>query len=222
MQPSRGARTAARMRRVVDVALWTFVVPVIGTILLSQLPPRLGHPVFVVGGPSMEPALPLGAVVVTAPTPERALRPGDVVTMRIGPEQAIFTHRIVRVAERDGAVWLETKGDNNAGPDPAIVPATAVIGRVEFVIPVVGFLVALLSMPSGIAFAVGVATTLYVLAWLLETFEDERRVPLREAVRSIARRTRLGPRSQVHPELIGWRRTPTGGGPRRPFGSAHG
>ena len=210
MTMRRGARTAAATRRVVDVGLRVFVALIVGTILLSQGLPRLGHPVFVVGGPSMEPALPLGSVVVTAPIAERALRSGDVVTMRIGPEHAIFTHRIVRVAESDGAVWLETKGDNNAEPDPAIVPATVVIGRVELVMPALGYLIALLSMPVGGLFAIGVAASLWLLAWLLESFEDEER-PLGETVRTIARRTRVTARSQVHPDLFGrWGRGPGG------------
>lgn len=215
MKLSRRARTAATLRRMVDVVLWAFIILVVGTVLLSQVPPRIGHPVFVVGGPSMEPALPLGSVVMTVPTSDQALRTGDVVTMRIGPDQAIFTHRIVRTAEREGSVWLETKGDNNAEPDPAIVPATAVIGRVEFVLPALGYLIALLSMPAGVLFAIGFATSLYMLAWLLESLEDEGREPLRETIRSIARRTRVVARSQVHPDLLSrCGRGPGGTGPR--------
>ena len=37
---------------------------------------------------------------------------------------AIFTHRIVRIAERAGAIWIETKGDANATADPSLTPAT--------------------------------------------------------------------------------------------------
>lgn len=216
---SRGARTAAAFRRVVDVALWAFVGLVVGTVLVGQLLPRLDHPVFVVGGPSMEPTIPVGAVVVTAPVPDPDLGPGDVVTMRVGPQQAIFTHRIVRTVEREGAVWLETKGDNNAESDPSIVPARVVIGRVEHTIPLLGYLIALVSMPVGVAFAIGVAASLYALAWLLESFEDEERPPLRDVVRSIGGRRRVLPRSQVHPDVL--RGSPTRTvGMRTPFGSS--
>lgn len=214
---SRGARAAAAFRRIVDVVLWAFVGLVVGTVLVGQLLPRLDHPVFVVGGPSMEPTIPVGAVVVTGPVSDPDLRPGDVVTMRVGPQQAFFTHRIVRTVERDGAVWLETKGDNNAESDPSIVPASVVIGRVEHTIPILGYLIALLSMPIGVAFAVAVAGSLYALAWLLESFEAEERLPLRDVVRSIAGRRRVLPRSQVHPDVLrGSRARPVG--MRTPFG----
>ena len=78
----------------------------------------------------MEPTIPLGSAVVVVPSPRPTSRVGDVVSLQVGEQRAVFTHRIVRLAEREGAVWLETQGDANAAPDPSLVPATAVIGRV--------------------------------------------------------------------------------------------
>ncbi len=51
---------------------------------------------------------------------------GDVVSMKIGPEHAVFTHRIIRIVERDDGLWIETKGDANTTADPAITP---IVGR---------------------------------------------------------------------------------------------
>jgi hypothetical protein len=87
----------------------------------------------------------------------------------------VFTHRIVRMAARDGDVWLETKGDANATSDPSISPSAAVIGRVVTVIPAAGFLLALVSTLQGVVFVVATGATLLVIGWLLESIERDRR-----------------------------------------------
>ena len=100
---------------------------------------------------------------------------GDVVSLRSGAGRAIFTHRIVRLAERDGAIWIETKGDANATADPSITPATAVVGRVSMALPGAGYLLTLLSAPVGVLLVLSTGATLMVLSWFLESLEYERR-----------------------------------------------
>ena len=173
MKRSRRIRAIAAMRRVVDLALVLFVASVLGTIIVGQVVPQLGGAMYVVGGPSMVPALPVGAAIVATPVDPATLRVGDVVTMKVGPAQAVFTHRIVRIVDREGAIWIETKGDANAEVDPSILPATVVIGRVDTAIPGLGYLIALLSMPTGVLFAVALAGSLFAIAWLLEALEED-------------------------------------------------
>ena len=98
-----------------------------------------------------------------------ALAVGDVVSMRVGPQQAIFTHRIVRLVERGDGLWMETKGDANAKPDPSLVPASDVIGRVTIAIPFAGYLIAALSTGSGAGTILGLAGFLLALTLLLES-----------------------------------------------------
>ncbi len=163
----------AAMRRVVDLVLVLLVATVLGTIVVGQLVPRLDRVVYVVGGPSMEPALPVGAAILATPVDPEQLRVGDVVSMKVGPAQAVFTHRIIRIVDREGAIWIETKGDANADVDPAIVPASAVVGRVDTAVPGLGYLIALLSMPTGVLFAIALAGSLFAIAWLLEALEED-------------------------------------------------
>jgi signal peptidase len=92
--------------------------------------------------------------------------------MRVGPEQAVFTHRIVRVVERADGLWLETKGDANEAPDPALVPAGAVVGRVSLAISGIGYVIAALSTSSGLLLAAGLAGVLLALILLLEGLES--------------------------------------------------
>ncbi len=161
-------------RRILDLGLLLLIALVLAILVLARaLPAVNGGTTFVVGGPSMEPTIPVGSVVLAEPVTADALRAGDIVTLRVGPGRAIFTHRIVRTVTRADGLYLRTKGDGNQDPDPSLVPAADVIGRVSFHLPWAGFGVTLLSSPAGVAFVVCLGLTLLAAAWLLEALEEE-------------------------------------------------
>lgn len=182
-QPTTAATTSATaterllclVRHVTDLVLLVVIAVGLATVILGRLIPAIGHPVLIVAGPSMEPAISLGAAVILADVTPEAVRVGDVVSLRSGPSQAIFTHRITRVVERDGAPWIETRGDANAAADPSLTPASAVLGRVAVTLPVAGYLLTLLSSPIGIVFALSLGGLLLVAGWLLDDVIDARR-----------------------------------------------
>jgi signal peptidase I len=164
------------VRRALDLLLLALVGISLFGIVLGRIVPLAGGATFVVAGGSMDPTIPLGAAVVVEPVAARELAVGDIVSLRSGPQHAVFTHRIVRLADRGGEVWIETQGDANAAPDPSISPAGAVIGRVVVSIPYAGYLVALLSIPSGVLFIVSFGLVLLMSAWALDRDPlDERR-----------------------------------------------
>lgn len=152
----------------VNALLIALAVPVLGIALLAGAVPMTGRMTFVVAGPSMEPALSVGSAIIVEPVDPAALAVGDVVSIRSGPAAAVFTHRIVRLAQRDGAPWLETKGDANESSDPSIVPVQHVLGRVQAVIPYAGYLLVLPSRPSGLITVVAVGMLLLVAAGVLD------------------------------------------------------
>jgi signal peptidase len=167
------AGTMTAIRRLVDLALIGLIVLVLVGLILGKVVPLTGNQTIIIGGGSMEPAIGLGAAIVIAPVRPAELTQGDVVSLQVGPERTTYTHRIVEVAPRPDGVWIRTKGDANAEPDPSLVPATAVVGRVVWAIPFAGYLMALLSLPVGIVFVLGLAATLLAIAWLLESVEGE-------------------------------------------------
>jgi signal peptidase I len=169
----RSVRSMRLARRALDGLLVALVAAILVALVLGRLVPFFGGTTLVVSGPSMGEAVPIGAAAVATPVDPRDLAVGDIVSMKVGARQAIFTHRVIRIVDRDGEVWLETKGDANPDPDPAIVPASAVIGRVSLVVPDAGYLLALLSTVFGLAFIVGLAAFLITGAWLLESAEVE-------------------------------------------------
>ena len=163
------------LRRLLDGLLLALVVVSLGVLVLGRVLPLLGHPTLVVAGPSMETTIPMGSAVILDPSPATALAVGDVVSLRSGPDRAIFTHRIVRLADPDGSLWLETQGDANLTPDPSLTPATAVLGRVAVWIPFAGYLLTLYSAPSGILFVISSGLVLLLLGVLLEPQTTRRR-----------------------------------------------
>ena len=67
-------------RRTLDVLLLLLIVCVLAIVVLARLLPAVtGGTTFVVGGPSMEPTIPLGSAVHAEPVEAAALRVGDVV-----------------------------------------------------------------------------------------------------------------------------------------------
>lgn len=165
-----GGATVA-LRRIVDLVLVALVAVVLFGLVLGKLVPLMGGQTIVVGGASMEPAIQLGAAIVIRPIEAGALVVGDVVSLQVGPQHSVFTHRIITVVDRADGRWIRTRGDANAAPDPTMVPASAVIGRLELVVPFAGYLLALLSLPVGVMFVLGIAATLLAMAWLLDSLE---------------------------------------------------
>ena len=175
-----------RARVILDLLLAVVGAAVIATLVLGRLVPLTGATTLIVAGRSMEPAIPLGSAAVAVLVRAAEIRVGDVVSVRVDDESAVVTHRVVRLIERDGARWLETKGDATAEADAAIVPASAVVGRVAVTIPVFGYLLWLLSIPVGIVFLVGLSATLFVAARLVEADAGPAaRVPGRVLVREL-------------------------------------
>ena len=179
-------RLATWTRDVCDAALVLLVALCLLTIALGRVLPLTGRTTLAVAGGSMEPAIGLGSAIVIEPVDPHSLAVGDVVSLRSGPNRAIFSHRIIRVVVRDGAVWIETKGDANATADPSLTPASQVIGRASLTVPGAGYLIALLSSLHGIVFVVSLGLVLILAASLVEGL-----VP--------ARRRSTGPSRQTEP-----------------------
>ena len=167
-------RATRAARLALDLVLISLILLVLAALVIARgIPLATGGTTFVVGGGSMEPAIPVGAAVVARPVSPSELAVGDVVSLQVGADRAVFTHRITRLVERDGGLWIATKGDANTDPDPSILPMSAVIGRVELTIPLAGYLVTLLGSFAGVAFLVSLGLVSLVGAWLLEAAEHD-------------------------------------------------
>jgi signal peptidase len=132
----------------------------------------------------MEPTIPFGSVVIVTPVDSADLHVGDVVSIRVGQQQAVFTHRIVRLVPRDDGLWIETKGDANDAPDPSIIPASTVVGRLQISLPYAGYAVKLLSTGPGVLFLLAIGVMILAGAWFLESLELDQETAKRQAARA--------------------------------------
>jgi signal peptidase I len=153
------------LRRALTVMWAVMVVSLIALAAWSHLAPLI-----VVAGSSMQPALPAGAVILPDAVDADEVVAGDVLTVR-ADNGVILTHRVTRVLDLPEGRFFELKGDANATPDPGLVPARAIVGRVDRHVPVVGYVLGLISMPSGLVFMLAGLATLLVGIWLLEEIE---------------------------------------------------
>ncbi len=171
-------------RRTLLVGWVALIGLVLAIVLSTHVAGALGYRVVIITGSSMAPAIPLGALVFEQAEPATQLAVGDSVTLAL-PHGSIVTHRVTRTVTMDGKVWLEAKGDANAEPDVALYPASAVTGVVRFHIPLAGFALAFLGIPSGILSVVSMMGSLLAARWLLEEVDADRRERVPAASRDL-------------------------------------
>ena len=203
------ARPLVWLGRLVDVVLLVVIAVGLCSVVLGRVLPAIGHPVYVVAGPSMTPAIPVGAAVVLDRVPTTDLAVGDVVSLQNGAARAVFTHRIIRIAELDGTTWVETQGDANAAPDPSITPTTSIIGRVGLTVPFAGYALALLSTVPGLVLVLSAGAVLLLLGWLIDQQVDARRRARRIAAAPPVVQTPVHAVGEPEPELATAAVTPT-------------
>ena len=155
------------VRRLLGVLWIGSLVTVVLLALVTNLGPGFGLEVFAIRGGSMTPTIPVGAAVIAVSAEPASIRAGDIVTIR-ADNGVIYTHRVVEVDDSEADVWLHTKGDANTTADAVPVPLAAVVGKVEVVVPLGGYLIALLATPAGIVSFLAYAVALLLVIGELE------------------------------------------------------
>jgi len=153
------------LRRAIGAVWAVLVVSLIGLAAWSHVASLV-----VITGASMAPAVPAGAVIGPAAVDPGDLVAGDILTVK-ADNGVILTHRVTRVVDLPEGRFFELKGDANATADPQLVPARAVMGRVDGYLPIAGYALALLSTPSGLVSILAGLLMLLVCIWLLEDIE---------------------------------------------------
>jgi signal peptidase I len=142
------------------VATKLLVVLLIGlALLLTPITALVGGlQLLAVTSASMEPTIPVGAVVGVRPVPAADLKVGDIITF-VNPSSpdVLVTHRVVSLDMRDGQTMLTTKGDANDSADALSAPANRAVGRVEFSLAYLGYVMVWMSSPVAKIGIVGLA-----------------------------------------------------------------
>jgi len=105
---------------------------------------------------SMSPTYPVGSLLVTAQIDASDVRAGMAIVFEDPLEPGhIVTHRAIGPVPEDASAF-HTRGDANAVPDPAAVPARLVRGKVLWSVSGLGAVLDWLKWPNGFVLLVGV------------------------------------------------------------------
>lgn len=176
------------LRRGLDLALAALVAAVLALGLTAYLAPALDGRAMAIRSGSMAPAIGTGSLVVVMPHDPADLRVGDVVSVALSGG-TVLTHRIDEVVQQDDRRMFRLRGDANPAPDPALVTQDELVGRVEIAVPFLGFLLALMSMPSGVVALLSIGGSMLVAAWILDDLEASEADDARRAAADAASRT---------------------------------
>ena len=171
-----------RVRQVIGRIGLTLVLSLVVFSLFTHLAPLTGRQLFIIGGGSMEPTIPVGSLVIATPPDPARIAPGDVVTVRIG-DGLVVTHRVTRVVDDAGGRWFQMKGDANQSADANLVPAASVVGSADRFIPFAGYAQTFLATGTGLLSALALLLALLVSYLLLEMLERSARPTPQTAIR---------------------------------------
>lgn len=151
------------------MAIAVSLLCLIALVMAGTAPAIFGYESFVVYSGSMEPELGVGALAVVAPTTPDQLKVGDVITYRLAQQPSVLvTHRVSQIGlDESGRFSFQTKGDANSVVDQVAVAPSAVVGRLAYSIPKLGYLVDLTKRPEGRVLLIGIPGLLLGFDYLL-------------------------------------------------------
>ena len=154
-------------------ALTTAIIIFVSVVAVGivYMPKIFGYKEFVIETGSMAPTVPQGSMAYVKEYESfDDYAVDDIVTFRDYSGDS-FTHRIVEIKEKDKT--FVTKGDANADIDPSPADGSYAVGKVEFVIPLIGYVSKFLKHTI-----VKVAVAVIYIAWAaieIEVFLSERK-----------------------------------------------
>ena len=165
----RAARVAARIATAVSVTVALLTVVGLGLVRTH------GDQVLTVLSGSMTPTFRTGDAVLLHPAEPSTLRVGQIVSFHApGSPKLLTTHRIYRLRPEPKGLFLQTKGDAKAQPDPDFTPATSVVGVLAGRLPHAGFWLAFYQSPFGRLVVLGAPLLLLAGAQLISTARHRR------------------------------------------------
>ena len=165
--------------RVLKLLAAAGLVVLLAIAVLILVPPLLGYQRYVITGGSMGGALPRGSIAFDEVVPTERIRVGDVITYKPPNGDRLLTHRVVWIGhEHGGARLYRTRGDANPTADPkAILLPNGRQARMVFHVPVVGYLVAALSVRAVRVVAIGVPALAIAIAAFAGVWRRRRHAP---------------------------------------------
>lgn len=150
--------------------LTTIIMIMLATLAaLLIVPSLLGYKSLAVLSGSMEPKYPVGSIVYAKEVDPTLLQVGDVVSYSIGGE-TLVTHRVFKIDTQQQQIT--TKGDANDTEDLNPVSYSAIVGKVNFQVPYLGYISIYAKTPIGIIVICGILIIMILLIFLPEVFDE--------------------------------------------------
>lgn len=136
----------------------------------------IGFTPYTVLSGSMEPTYHVGSVVYVKKVDPTTLKVGDSITFYL-TGNVIATHRIIEVHGAGTAeLGFRTQGDANENED-GITPASSVIGKVVFSIPLLGYVSTYLQNPIGLVCVVGTSAAVLIISNWIDAIFTKKKEP---------------------------------------------
>ncbi|WEV57015.1 signal peptidase I [Ligilactobacillus acidipiscis] len=120
----------------------------------------------VVQSGSMEPHLPVGSLLVTKKILPSKILKDDIISFSTSTDDTV-AHRVVNIKGTNDEIMFQTKGDKNRSMDPQLVPETAVLGKVVFHIPFLGYIFQFLQRPASLFLTFFIILFIWILIKLI-------------------------------------------------------
>lgn len=148
IQDSYMSRRVFKSRRVLyqrneAPGIYMVVVAIAVVMLLFFLPTAMHQPTPVMADPtsSMEPEIQQGSLLLVSHAQLSQLKDGQILVFHAPWDKGVlYAHEIVSVIHENGTEYFKTAGINNPVADPALVPASAVVGVVAYHVPYLGYI----------------------------------------------------------------------------------
>lgn len=164
------------MKKVAKFFGFSLVFLLVIIAIFTFLAPRFGWRVDAVMSGSMEPELKVGSLIITQPVESNAILIGDTITFYCPINKEMISHRVIAI-ENGTLSYFRTKGDANEDPDPFIVPAQNVVGKVCFHVPYMGYVTQFIKTPLGIILILGIPGLIIIIMEMINIWRvlrDER------------------------------------------------
>ncbi len=139
------------MKKTAEYLGLALAITVMVAAMLTYLAPHFGWRVDFVCSGSMQPELKTGSLLITRPVEPRQIVVGDIITFSpkgVTLGENLVSHRVIGI-ETASPLYFKTKGDANDSPDPFMVPARNLVGRLFFKAHYVGYVAGFLKTPWG-------------------------------------------------------------------------
>ena len=131
-----------------------------------------GYRYYTVITDSMSPAYNEGDIIFVHVTTSDDINVGDVITFNPAHSgDAYLTHRVTKKYDNynmTGVTCFKTKGDNNKAEDSFLIEESRVIGKVEFCIPKLGYLIRFIRLKW--YYAIGLVISVFIFFKMLNLY----------------------------------------------------